>query len=326
MLKPQRLSGLRHLTFTWLAGLALLAGCDQTPPHSGPTTTVTPTAASPTGPASPPETVADKSSDRDDSQAPAPVTQPSPEEAIALQRLQAYWLGRENEQVIEHRQLEPLPLPDWSRGSRFILTYASRGHLETCSACLPWLSFFEFRRGTGEAPPRLVRADIAVIQLGYRGQAPRPRLQMLGQHRYAITFFWASHGMGTYPRLTVLTRIKGRMRDVFDEAIGGFHDLYEGEGKEMSLVYWKSFHSFQPGRGPYPDLHVERHFLENQRWLRDARHGAFADEPSVNGQVPTRLVYRFDGRRYRRVIADQHPPRQHYECWKDSDDYDERMD
>lgn len=301
-----------QLGLAWLIGLALLAGCDRTPPTSGPAPTSTPAAA--------------MQSEAGNSQAQAPVVNRPPDEEIALQRLQAHWASQENGQAFEHRRLERLLLPDAAYGNHFILGYASRAPDDTCSACMPSLSFFEFRRDADDSQPRLLRAYVAAVKLGYAGQAPHPRLQMLGRHRYAITLFWASYGMGVYPQLTVLMPIRGRMRKVFDETIGGQYDLHNREMQDLGFVYWKSLYSFQPGPGLYPDLHLERHFLENRSWLRDARHGEFANEPSVNGQVPTRLVYRFDGRRYRRVIADQRPPRKHYECWKDSDDYEERID
>ncbi len=60
------------------------------------------------------------------------------------------------------------------------------------------------------------------------------------------------------------------------------------------------------------DLYLERHFLENQRWLRDAHYGEFSEESCVRGQVQTRLIHRFDGQRYRRVLAGQQPHRRQW--------------
>lgn len=67
------------------------------------------------------------------------------------------------------------------------------------------------------------------------------------------------------------------MRKVFDETIGGLQDLHNQEGEDLGVMYWKSFYSFRPGPGPCLDLYLERHFLENQRWLRDAHYGEFSE-------------------------------------------------
>lgn len=326
-MRPRRIDRPARPGLAWLIGLtgfALLAGCDRPTATSGPTPISTSAVTSSARPAPPSETATEVSSNAD-SEAQTPGVNPSPEEMIARQRLQAHWANLEEGKIIKHRLLARLELPDASSGDHFILSYASRTPGDTCSACAPSLSFFEFRRDTDDIPPRLLRAYVAALELGYAGQAPRPRLQMLGRHRYAITFFWATYGMGVHPQLTVVMPIKGRMQEVFNETIGGQHDVHSDENG-FEFVYWKSFHSFQPGPGPYLDLHIERHFLENQRWLRDDRYGEFRSEPRINGQVPMRLIYRFDGQHYRRVIADLQSPRKHYACWKDSDDYDERID
>lgn len=294
-----------HSLVCVLAAIALLSGCDRpsgifTPAQSaGPDSNLAPTV-------------------------PAPVSSSaaSPEEAIALRRLAAQWpqtpeQARPDSMV--HQLLGRHVLPGWPDGSRVLLVYASRLDSQSCNACSPELSFFEFRISPVTDPPTLVMASLKAASLGYGGEAPRCQVQALGGRRYAIVCRWNANAQGVYQLLSVLMPIGGRMREVFGEEIGGSHDQFIGPEGRLIDVSWKSFYRFLPGPGPTLDLHLERQFLASRQFLLDPGQGPFAQELTADGRVPTYRVYRFDGQRYRRVLAEQRPPSTDHEGWRDSD-------
>ena len=255
---------------------------------------------------------------------PAPVTSSAalPEEAIALRRLAAQW-PQTPEQAghdsMVHQLLGRHVLPGWPDGSRLLLVYASRLNSQSCNACSPDLSFFEFRINTTADRPTLVMASLKAMSIGYRGEAPRYQVQALDGRRYAIVCRWNANAQGVYQLLSVLMPIGGRMREVFGEEIAGSHDQVVGPAGRLSYVSWKSFYRFLPGPGPTMDLHLERQFLASRQFLLDPRKSPFAQELTADGRVPTYRVYRFDGQRYRRVLAEQRPSSRDHDGWWDSD-------
>ncbi|WP_170073135.1 hypothetical protein, partial [Malikia granosa] len=140
-----------------------------------------------------------------------------------------------------------------------------------------------------------------------------------GGRRYAIVCRWNANAQGVYQLLSVLMPTGGRMREVFGAEIGGSHDRFIGPEGRLIDVSWKSFYRFLPGPGPTLDLHLERQFLASRQFLLDPGQGPFAQELTADGRVPTYQVYRFDGQRYRRVLAEQRPPSTDHEGWWDSE-------
>lgn len=218
-----------------------------------------------------------------------------------------------------HQLLGRHELPGWPDGSRFLLVYASRLDSQSCNACAPDLSFFEFQISAVTNQPTLVMASLKAVSIGYGGEAPRYQVQALGGRRYAIVCRWNANAQGVFQLLSVLMPIGGRMREVFGEEIGSSHDQVIGAEGNLSYVSWKSFYRFLPGPGPTLDLHLERQLLASRQFLLDPGQGPFAQEFTADGRVPTYRVYRFDRQRYRRVLAEQRPPSTDHEGWRDSD-------
>jgi len=300
-----------------LAALALLAGCERMAPErtgKPPAPIIQP--ADPDTPAPPAE-------DKADQKVLVQEAPRSPEEEIALQRLMAHRDWDENRigsDTVVHWLLGRHPLPDSVGQHRTLLVYASRGSQYDCMACLPGVSFFEFEHDATSGKPRLLMASVkAAPQLGYVGEAPLHRMELLGKGRYAVVFHGNSYSMGIYPMLTVFTPVRGQMRQVFDAAIGGSHEMMYGKGGRSVSVEWQSYYAFRPGPGPHLDLHLERRLLSDRRVLLDPRDGPLSDELTADGRVPTRLVYRFDGKQFIRVMADQRPPRADHKGWQDSE-------
>mgnify|MGYP000907603764 CR=1 FL=1 len=313
-------AGQRRMVWV-LAALALLAGCERTPPEragSGTPTAPTTQSADPDTPASP----AEEDEDREQQKVLVQEAPRSPEEEIALQRLKAHrdWDdNRIGDDTVVHWLLGRHQLPDSVGRHRTLLIYASRGSQYDCMACLPGVSFFEFERDPSGGKPRLLMASVkADPRLGYAGEAPLHRLEILGKGLYAVVFHGNTYSMGIYPMLTVFTLVRGEMRQVFDAAIGGSHGMMYGKGGRSVSVEWQSYYAFRPGPGPYLDLHLERRLLSDRRVLLDPREGPLSDELTTDGRVPTYLVYRFDGDLFRPVVADQRPPRPSHKGWRDS--------
>ncbi len=266
-----------------LAALALLAGCERTAPGR-------------TGAGMPPVPIAQPA----EAQAPD-----SPEEVIALQRLVAHrdWnKNRSASDTVVHQLAGRYQLPEPGGQQRTLLIYASRGSQHDCSACAPALSFFEFVPGQAGQAPRLLLADLAAVSLGYAGEAPKTRVQALGGDRYLVLLTWEAFAQGSSSQLLMLTPVKGRMREVFSEAIGGSHT--QVIDRETTIeVEWEADYRFQPGPGPYLDLHLRRRFIAGKHWLLDPVRGPFASERTAQGKVPTELVYRFDGQRMKLVMS-----------------------
>ena len=301
-----------------LATLALLAGCERTAPErAGAGTPPAPIdqRADPDRPTAPAE-------DKEQQKALVQEAPRSPEEEIALQRLMAHrdWDdNRIGSDTVVHWLLGRHQLPESVGQHRTLLVYASRGSQYDCMACLPGVSFFEFERDPSGGKPRLLMASVKTApQLGYAGEAPLHRLELLGKRRYAVVFHGNTYSMGIYPMLTVFTPVRGQMRQVFDAAIGGSHDMMYGKSGRSVSVEWQSYYAFRPGPGHYLDLHLERRLLSDRRVLLDPREGPLSDELTADGRVPTYLVYRFDGDLFRPVVADQRPPRPSHKGWRDS--------
>jgi hypothetical protein len=113
----------------------------------------------------------------------------SPEEVIALQRLVAHrdWdENRSGDETVVHQLVGRHQLPAAGYRNQSLLIYASRGSQYNCSACSPALSFFEFEPGQAGQAPRLLLADLAAVSQGYAGEAPKTRVQVLGDDRYAV--------------------------------------------------------------------------------------------------------------------------------------------
>ena len=240
-----------------------------------------------------------------------------PEEAIALRRLEAQWpqtAAEAKQDPMHHALLGRHMLPQLRAGNRMLLVYASRLSSADCNACSPDLSFFEFQISAANAQPVLVMASVKAASLGYASEAPNHQVQLLGGKLYAVVMNWNENAQGSYSLLSVLMPVAGKMREVFNEQMGGSHDQVVGTQGSMVHVDWKTDYSFQHGPGPYLDLHLERHFLEGQRLLLDPRNSPVARELTADGRVPSHLIYRFDGQRYRRVLAEQFPMRKNYEC------------
>lgn len=294
-------------TLCMLTALALLAGCDRSSETAAP--------AQPVEPQAQVEPV---------SQEPATSTVASPEELIALRRLQAKWnpasegiAGGDTVHHVLHGRHE---LPGSKNGSRILLIYASRLDSHSCNACHPDLSFFEFKIDPVTAKTSLVMASLNAARMGYAGMAPKHRVQPMGGKRYAIAFYWKMNAQGIHRYLSIVMPIKGRMREVFHDMVASDYSRFSYGPSELDAVRWKSFYRFQTGPGPYPDLHLERQLLESRKYLLDPRRGPFTEELTANGRVPTYLVYRFNGQRYRRVLAEQRPQRKNHEDWWDSDE------
>ena len=273
----------RHSLACWLAALALLVGCERTAPERAGAGML-----------------------------PAPIAQPaaaeaphSPEEVIALQRLLAQRDWDENRSAsdtIVHQLVGRHQLPELVGRNHSLLIYASRGSQYDCMACSPALSFFEFEQSQAGQAPRMVLADIAAVSLGYAGEGPKTRVQALGNDRYAVLLTWEAFAQGSSSRLFMLTPVKGRMREVFFEEIGGSHTQVIDRDTTIE-VEWETNYRFQPGPGPYLDLHLQRRFITGKRWLLDPVRGPFASELTAQGKVPTELIYRFDGLRMSRVMS-----------------------
>lgn len=264
-----------------LAALVLLAGCERTAPGR-------------TGADMPPDQIAQHA----ETEAPH-----SPEEVLALQRLTAHREWEESRSAgdtVVHQLVGRHQLPETGGQQRTLLIYASRGSQHDCSACSPTLSFFEFEQGQAGQAPRLVLADLAAVSLGYAGEAPKTRVQALGGDRYAVLLTWEVFAQGSSYQLVMLTPVKGRMRVVFFEAIGASHTQVIDRDTSIE-VEWETDYRFQRGPGPYLDLHLWRRFITGKRWLLNPVRGPFASELTAQGQVPTELVYRFDGQRMRLV-------------------------
>ncbi len=267
-----------------LTALSLLAACERRPGPAATQASDTPAAVAPTDPASEP---------------------PSTEESVALGRLAEQWPPVPEQparQRVRHELMQRLELPAAASRPRFLLVYASRQAGHDCSACSPDLSFFEFEPGQAGQPPRLVMASVAAASLGYAGEAPSAKVQALGGERYAVLLSWDIHAQGTQSMLAVLTPIGGRMVEVLQDQVGGQHDELNQSG-DLSVVDWETAIRFQPGPGPYLDLHLRRRFIKGRRWLLDPVRGPFASELTARGQVPTELVYRFDGQRMKLVMS-----------------------
>jgi hypothetical protein len=267
-----------------LTALALLASCDR---PSGPTTTTEASSATTVALTTPGH--------------PAP----SPEEAIALSRLAAHWPLSPDQvegQRVEHRLLGRHELSQSVGEQRRLLVYSSRPGGHDCNACSPDLSFFEFQLDPADQSPRLVMASLAAVSLGYAGEAPQARVQALGGDRYAVLLSWEAFAQGSSSQLLMLTPIEGRMREVLFEEIGASHEQVIDRNTTVN-VEWTTDYRFLPGPGPYLDLHLKRHFIKGKRWLLDPVRGPFASELTAQGQVPTELVYRFDGQRMQLVMS-----------------------
>ena len=118
----------------------------------------------------------------------------------------------------------------------------------------------------------------------------------------AVLLTWEEFAQGSFSQLSVLTPVGGRMVEVFQDQVGGQHDVLNQSG-DLSEVDWETAIRFQPGSGPYLDLHLRRRFIMGRRWLLDPVRGPFASELTAQGQVPTELVYRFDGQRMKLVMS-----------------------
>lgn len=267
-----------------LTALALLAGCDS---PSGPTTTTeasTATTVALTTPGHP---------------------APSPEEAIALSRLAAHWPLSPDQaegQRMEHRLLGRHELPQSVGEQRRLLVYSSRPGGHDCNACSPDLSFFEFQLDPADQSQRLLIASLAAVSLGYAGEAPQARVQALGGDRYAVLLSWKEFAQGSTSLLAILTPVEDRMREIWLEEIGASHEQVIDRNTTVD-VEWTSDYRFLPGSGLYLDLHLKRHFITGKRLLLDPAKSPFSSELTAQGQVPSELVYRFDGQRFLRVLA-----------------------
>lgn len=292
-----------------LTALALLAGCDR-----------------PSGTATPTQSVTPQANVEQVPHEPATPAAASPEELIAMQRLKAQWspsLERAKGDAVTHLLQSRHELPGSKNGSRILLIYTSRFNYYSCNACHPDLSFFEFDIDPVTGKPTLIMASLKAARMGYADVAPEHWVQPMVGKRYAVVFHWTTQAQGIHRLLFILMPIKGRMREVFGEMIGSEYDRGSDEYNPTALLqtaHWKSIFRFQPGPGHYPDLHLERQFLESRKHLLDPRKGPFSEELTADGRVPTYLVYRFDGRRYRRVLAEQRPLRKNHEDWWDSDE------
>ena len=102
-----------------------------------------------------------------------------------------------------------------------------------------------------------------------------------------MVFHGNTYSMGTYPMLTVFAPVRGRMRQVFDAAIGGSHDMMYGKSGRSVLGGVAVILCLQARPRHYLDLHLERRLLSDRRVLLDPREGPLSDELTADGRVPT---------------------------------------
>lgn len=318
-MRPRHIHRPARLGLAWLTGLmgfALLAGCDRPAPIQ----------AGPRLERPAPENIPKTEIAPPDIGQPATVGGPawmmgrppppaaSRDERIAVRQLKRHWhqsAAQFAEDPIWHLLLGRHDIPDPEGARRFLLVYASRHASEECSACVPYLSFFEFRSATPTDQPELVMASIQVMRAGYAGEPPPYSVHGLGENRYGVSFVTETAAQGVYRDLTILTPLEGRMRVIFDRPISESHEQLIGDGDDRTSIYidWETRYRFEPGPEAFPDLYLERHLLSGRDFLLDPRHSPFARDRTPGGRVATHLIYRFDGRRYRLVRASQ-PPQQ----------------
>jgi hypothetical protein len=167
-----------------------------------------------------------------------------PEDAIALNRLRAYWPQPDDQAEqdrFRHERVARLELPPLFNGQRLLLVYASRRTGYDCNACSPELSFFEFQTGRDAQAPVLHMASLAAIALGYAGVAPSVRLQTFRSGHYAVVLTWEEFAQGSTTMLSVLTNGEGLMHEVLRQEIGGSHDLQIVPGQIIGLDWFTDF-------------------------------------------------------------------------------------
>ncbi len=312
-MRPRRIDRQARPSLAWLIGLmglALLAGCDRPVPiQAAPKLEMSAPEHSAEAEISPPDIALSPTASGPAWMSAHPPPPPrSPDERLAVRQLKRHWrqsAAQFAQDPIWHLLLGRHDIPDPEGGRRFLLVYASRHASEECSACIPYLSFFEFRSATPTEQPELVMASIKVIRSGYAGEPPPYSVHRLGENHYGVSFVTQTAAQGVYRDLMILTPIEGRMRVIFDAPISESYEQVIGDDRPPIAIDWETHYRFEPGPEAFPDLYLERHLLQGRDFLLDPRRSPFAKDRTPSGRVATHLIYRFDGRRYRPVKARQ---------------------
>ena len=190
----------------------------------------------------------------------------SPEEVIAQKKLAEHWPERSDapeQERMSHVLLGRHVLPFAQKPVRVLLVYASQaaGADTSCNACRPALSFFEFQ-GADSKRRTLTMASVAAVSLGYGGEAPRYKVELLSGKQYVVIFTWNEYGQGVHALLSMLAPVNGGMRVVFAEQMGGNYDQVIDSSGATVHVEWSTRYNFKRGVGDYPDLQLDRDFLD----------------------------------------------------------------
>lgn len=230
----------------------------------------------------------------------------SPEELIAQKKLAEHWPERSDapeQERMRHVLLGRHVLPFEHKPVRVLLVYASQaaGAGANCNACRPELSFFEFQVADSKRRT-LTMASVAAVSLGYGGEAPRYKVELLSGKKYVVIFTWDEYGQGVHTLLSMLAPINGGMRVVFAEQMRGNYDQVIGSSGATVHVEWSTRYNFKRGVGDYPDLQLERDSLDGHEVLLGLQKGPLENTLATDSRMPSQLTYRFDWVRCRYVV------------------------
>jgi hypothetical protein len=211
---------------------------------------------------------------------PETVPQPSTQDTVDAPSTDAHTLAHDS---LEHADWKTVPesegndtlvqhvlLADKVFGARRVLLYASNGAANTCHACAPYVSVFEFRRI--DSAWTIHGSDIAFAKAGAWGalKPENARIEALDDSSVAILLTTSFMGQGCLESsLDVYKWDSHNTHSLSSLQVGSSNAGEVGDDNVKELVDWNADVDLVPQDKGMPRLRVIRHGVEEGDSLRD---------------------------------------------------------